>query len=295
MWQKIDDFTHRRAVLSALLISLFMIATLHIWAIFWFVATNLSTPIYFALNNFGALMLSLFAILLMKKLYVFDANDFKFFNIHNFAWNLMLGWLGILFGFFGWFVIVAVHLYSYPDVGLFSVGGLNHLVILLNSIATWGLFTEIPFRCLVLKILLRKFAGTKRGILAACVISSALFGLLNLVGNMHFNFWTIVNYLVFSLFIGIYLSMLFLRTRALWVPIIVFGFMNYLSHMASFLTTGSLYIEQTPTYNAAEVAGTALYFSPFAIAGLIMLLKVKPKAPDDLHNLDKALQDEIIE
>ena len=174
MWQKINNFVRMHTVLSVLLLMvLFILLTTAVGLpilIGGIVEETIGMPIYIAYQ----LVLSVICIFLMKKLQVLDDNDFKFINIGK---GFLLSWVIFLLAA----VQFVLGLTSPPESGFLTPTPLYLITVILYPFIVSGLFEEVLFRGLVLKILLRKTGGTKKGIIGAFIISAALFGVVHSV------------------------------------------------------------------------------------------------------------------
>jgi membrane protein insertase Oxa1/YidC/SpoIIIJ len=77
MWEKINRFVHTRVILSVFLLSAFFISVV---GIFGSLIIDITPSVRLAIFTLGQITLSIMVILLMRKMQVFNIDDFKFKN-----------------------------------------------------------------------------------------------------------------------------------------------------------------------------------------------------------------------
>jgi membrane protease YdiL (CAAX protease family) len=240
-------------------------------------------PSMLAIFTVGQLILSAIVVWLMKKMQVFDIKDFKFREMGK---VVHLAWVGIMFP-------IGVFFYKFvqlPENSLAIPNMFYLVVVILHPLIGTGLLEEVLFRGLVFKILLKKMRHSKKGIINACLISSAFFGIVHIfnlfAGN---NVLSVVETIISAFAFGMFCSAVFLRTRTLWIPILLHGFTN-LSHQIFNAISSPVALYQDslisadisiPKFILENLVGKILYL----IAGIVLLRKVKPgEIADDIVN-----------
>ena len=139
------------------------------------------------------------------------------------------------------------------------------------------------FRGLILKLLLVKMGHTKKGIVNAIVISSVIFGLPHIVNSIAGTLEIAANIgqIIAAIGIGFLYGVLYLRTKNLWVPILLHGFMNLFSgQIFGAIVSDEAMLELTQNQAVADtgllIAYILLATVLALIAGLILLRKIKP-------------------
>ena len=91
-----------------------------------------------------------------------------------------------------------------------------------------GFFEEIIFRVVILLFLLQKLPKTKKGVLLAIIISSAIFGLthiVNLFSGSSLN--NTVLQVGYSFLVGMMWAVMYLKTNNLWLIILLHALYNF--------------------------------------------------------------------
>jgi len=218
------------------------------------------------------IILAAIGILFMRKLQVLDEGDFKFKNVGK---GLLLGWL-----FFVLMIIIVLTNFSNRSEYIIKPEPLFLLIVILFPFST-GLLEEVVFRGVVLKILLRKMGGTKKGIINAFIISAALFAIVHSVHLIWTNPIEVVGDLLFAIAGGMFLGAVYLRTKTLIAPILLHGLNNLSSSIFLAFTS--------PEYTAGEatpedVITMAIIIIPIIIAAFVLLRKVRPEEIAEKEN-----------
>jgi membrane protease YdiL (CAAX protease family) len=269
MRERINKFAHSHIVLSAFLLAVLFILVLTAIGL---VAMEFAEPIHgLALFTVGQLILALIAIWLMRKLHVFDRADFKFKNMGK----------GFLLG---WFFLVAagvnfvLNLIGLPESSFITPNPLTLIVVLLHPFIGTGLFEEVLVRGLILKLLLVTMGHTKRGVINAVVISSVIFGVAHIVNLIQADVLPVTSQIIYATATGILFAALYLRTKTLWVPILLHGLVN----LSSQIFNAFIDFDMLPQNNEAQadiislIINTLLIVIPCVITGFVLLRKVKP-------------------
>ena len=270
MWPKMNHFVRTHAVLSAFLLTvLFMLPIM---------AAGLSLMVGMGqmkgLPIFTACQIGLSAacIFLMRKLEVFDKSDFGFKNVGK---GLLLGWIVYVFAI----IMFAISLSSPPEGGYIAPNPLFLIMVILAPFIGTGLFEETLCRGLVLKTLLQKMGDTKKGMIAACVISAVLFGVAHLANLTWVAPLSVIPQVFFATASGIFLGAIYLRTKTLIAPILLHGINNVFTQILDAFTSPDFISQRdaAASANVMEVAVTTLIIvTLYLIPAFVLLRKVKP-------------------
>jgi len=183
-----------------------------------------------------------------------------------------LGWLNTIFAI----CVFTVTFISLPEGSIVVPRPLDFIIAVLHPFLGTGVFEEVLVRGLILKILLLKMGQTKKGIINACLISSAIFGIAHIVNIIVVGeLLPVITQVVYATFIGVFYAALFLRTKTLWIPILFHGLTNVSTQIFSVLVSPEVMQNQAEPSVIETLLPVAIIF-PFLIAGLILLRKVKP-------------------
>ena len=278
MWEKINNFVQKHTILSVfLLLVIFLLLTM-VTGLLFITGDVVEEEIGMQTFIVSQFVLSVICIFLMKKLQVLDENDFKFINIGK---GFLLGWVIILLAA----VQFVSGLLSPFEGGFLTPTPLYLITVILYPFIVSGLFEEVLFRGLVLKMLLKKMGDTKKGIIGAFAISAALFGIAHSVNLLWEEPLAVFSTIVFATGGGFFLGAIYLRTKTLIAPILLHGILN-LSGMIwwAFTTEGPT---STSATTLADFAVTFLIaVLPLVIASYVLLRKVEPRElPENNHSL----------
>jgi len=273
MWKKVNDWTQRHVCLAAFLFTVVLFAPLGLIDVLTGDMAQSDFPVYAVIFGTGQLALTLIIIWLVRKLNVFSTSVFMFKEMGK---GFLLAWVGILFAI----VVFLMSFLQLPENSMI-VPAPFPLVASVFATLTTGVFEETLVRCLVLGILLRVMSSTKKGILAACVISSIFFGLAHLV-----NIWSVgavlpaVVQVINATALGLFFAALFLRTGTLWIPIFVHALINLASTIFNAIISPDVLRQMSQTQDESNIIGSiigvAVIALPFLATGLILLRKVSP-------------------
>ena len=286
MWEKINKFVHSHTVLSTLLLVVLFNGLLTIFSV-TAIPDSMEVSLQLAIFTIGQLVLSAIAIWLMRKLQVFNINDFKFKGVGK---GFLLGWVAIVY------VIISflVSFLELPANSLVAPNMLYLLIVFVHLLLGTGVLEEVLFRGLILKTLLKKMGQSKKGIINACFISAAFFGIGHIVNIFNIadkssigSYLPITSQLVCATAFGVFCVALFLRTKTLWVPILLHTLANLPAYIIDAITSPGDILQITETMVEIDIprlifVDTLLVSLPFLIAGLVLLRKVKP---DDIADL----------
>jgi len=265
MLGKINHFVRRYAILSAFLLMAFFTLLLMPGGLLFMTNPIIDPKIGMSVFTAYQIFLAVLGILFMRKLQVIDEGDFKFKNVGK---GLLLGWLVYVL-----MAIIVLTSFSNRSAYFIKPEPLFLLTVIAFPFST-GLFEEVIFRGLALKILLKKMGGTKKGLINAFILSAVFF---SAVHSIHL-IWTtpveVATDLVFAIAGGMLLGAIFLRTKTLVAPIALHGLLN--------LSGGIFDAFTSPEYIAAgasfdDVIIMLIVAIPLIITAFVLLRKVKPE------------------
>ena len=185
-------------------------------------------------------------------------------------------------------LIIAVN--NFPILGLKNgtvtvTAEMPRVLLFTMAVIGIGLFEEIAFRGVVFPTLLRRILETLRrkesenpriptetkAFLLSIVLTSAVFGLVHLlnlfVGGSPGAVFLQIGY---SFLIGGMCAIVLLKTRCIWIPVLIHAVYDFGGLMFRYLCVGQLW--DTPTVILTTVLGilAGIYF-------IILLLRVKPE------------------
>jgi len=278
MWKRINKFVRAHTVLSAFLLTVFF-ALLTMTGGLLFILGNIveeitGIQIYIAWQ----LVLSVIGIWFMKKLQVIDEGDFKFKNIGK---GFLLSWVILLLAA----VMFVLGLISPPESGFLTPSLLYLITVIIYPFIVSGLFEEVVFRGILLKILLKKMGGTKKGIISAFIISAVVFGAAHSVHIIWKNPLELVGDIIFPIAGGMFLGAIYLRTKTLIAPILIHGLFNlFAGGMIWWAFTSKGPVSSVET-TLADVITVLIVTLPIVITAFVLLRKVKP---DEITAWEKA-------
>ena len=267
--EKINRFVRLRAVLSTVLLSVLFISAVTIFGIS---ILDMTPSVRLAVFTCGQLILSGAIIWLMRKLEVFDINDFSFKGIGK---GLLMAWFGIVYIAVSFFVVF----FQIPENSFIRPNVFYLLIVILHPVIGTGLFEEVLYRGLVLKILLKKGGDSKAGIIKACVVSSALFGFLH-IGNILAGAPVLetITQMISATAVGLFSAVIFVRTRKLWIPILFHGLLNVSVQIFNAIVSPDVLMQNVDIQPGINIIGfiinTLFVTLPILIAGLVLLRKV---------------------
>ena len=153
---------------------------------------------------------------------------------------------------------------------------LTLLIVVLHPLIGTAVLEEVLVRGLLLKLLLTKMGGTQKGIVNACLIASLIFGLAHIVNLTHMGVASVIPQIMYATAIGLFFAALYLRTKRLWVPILLHGLFNLATQIFDAITLPSAIQSQSDTNLIGAIIGACVVAFPFLLAGGILLRKVEP-------------------
>ncbi|MCL2343950.1 MAG: CPBP family intramembrane metalloprotease [Firmicutes bacterium] len=273
MWEKINKFVYSQTVLSVFLLSAVLISAI---AVFGFFIIGMTPAARLAVYGAAQIILSGIVVWLMRKLGVFDADDFRCKGTGK---KLLLAWFGVVYIIVSFFISFM----QIPTNGFITPNIAYLIVVILQSFVGTALFEELLFRGLVLKLLLRKMGRAKKGIICACVISSVFFGLSH-ISNIFAGapVLSTVSQIICAMGVGLFCAAIFVRTGKLWIPILFHGLLDLSAQIFNAIAVVSPDTVSQNTFNPAAaniisfILLTLFTTLPVLIAALILLRKVEP-------------------
>jgi membrane protease YdiL (CAAX protease family) len=274
MLKKINLFINSHIVLSAFLFVLFFVSIYTLFFLFTAESMQQVTVLsmgYVAVFSIWQLFISVIVIYVMRKTGVFNINDFKFKGLGK---GFILAWFCVLLSI-ATFIMLFIQL---PDNSLI-VPNILHISTLIMHTLCIGIFEETLIRGLTLNLLLKKMGSSKKGILVACVIYSVFFGIAHITNFMlGDSLLEVVGRIFSTTALGLYFAVLYLRTKTLWVPILVHMLVNLSSYIFNAIVSNDVLeqMAQAPENIWGNIINRLLLTVVFLIAGFILLKKVKP-------------------
>lgn len=176
-------------------------------------------------------------------------------------------------GFF--FCLLAFSLMEYLYISvwnpLLDICPVGEMVIFFAGVLLTGIAEEIIFRGVILNLLLDRFGSTSRGIWAAVLIESMMFGLVHLTNafggvNPEAAFWQAVN----AAFMGILFSAVYVRSNNIWMPIILHTLNNFAAGFSSIIWSQGTYLD-----DLNEIGFSGAAYLVMLIPAIILLRKRK--------------------
>jgi len=140
---------------------------------------------------------------------------------------------------------------------------LSQIVIFAITMAEIGMAEEFIFRGIILNLFLDKFHKTQKGIYASIAASSIIFGMAHMT-NM-FSGVTIKGALVQAsgaVVLGALLAAIYIRTKNIWVVVIIHAFNDFSSLIGSGLFGTNSVVSQINTYGYIKLIGCLIYLIP---------------------------------
>ncbi|WP_035294366.1 CPBP family intramembrane glutamic endopeptidase [Clostridium sp. KNHs214] len=149
---------------------------------------------------------------------------------------------------------------------------LSQIAIFIATMIGIGISEEFIFRGTILNLLLDKFNKTPRGIYASIIISSVIFGAAHMTNvfsgvSIKSSFIQAVGAAV----LGALIATIYLRTRNIWVVVILHAFMDFSSLIGSGLFGTNSVINQINSYSYVNFISYIIYLIPI----LVLLRKEK--------------------
>ncbi len=178
---------------------------------------------------------------------------------------------GILKGLFvgGFLVVICIlAIISGLAVVLYK-GKVNHLlplpqiVIFVATMAEVGMAEEFIFRGTILNLFIDKFHKTQKGIYVSIALSSIIFGIAHITNI--FGGVSIKSALVQAVgagVLGALLAAIYLRTKNIWVVVILHAFNDFSGLIGSGLFGTNSVVSQINSYSYINLIGVIIYLVP---------------------------------
>lgn len=193
------------------------------------------------------------------------------FQEEHLAKGILLGWLMIIYSVENMYI--AKSQVNWEEALSPQLWDYIFYTIYIISIA---LFEEAIMRGVVLNKMMNKWGHSKLGIYMVAIMSSLIFGLWHLI-NLVDAPWLLVTtgaQVIYAFFIGVFFAAIYLRTKNLWVTIILHAIVDFTGCYGELFDES---IRQNLVEDMALPSGVFLVcrLSIFLIIGLIYLRKVK--------------------
>jgi membrane protease YdiL (CAAX protease family) len=274
MWEKINRFVHTRVILSVFLLSAFFISVV---GTFGSLIVDITPSVRLAIFTLGQITLSIMVIWLMRKMQVFNINDFE---VKSMGKGFLLAWAAIAFPIIN-FLVSFVQL---PENCTITPNIFDLLIVVLHPLIGTGFFEEVLYRGLVLKLLLKKTGSSKKGVINVCIISSIIFGIVHIVNLSVSDILPVISTIILAVPLGLFFAALYLRTKTLLWPILGHALVNLSSQIFDAVIFPDTFLHNTQIKTEMDIPqfiiSTLWAGIPYLIAGLILLRKVKSETSD---------------
>ena len=254
MLQKIRKFTERYAIVSSLLIALLFFLLLNgTDLVFSFLPNSLfwgyAQELFIALYSVG------FVILLGFKSAFKPKGFFKALLSSTVVIAVMFV---SLWDFFG--KATSNPAAEWASAGMIVFGLVQAVVI--------GIREECFFRGAIQSVIAKKYVRSVKGVWLAALIASSIFGIFHLF-NLFTAFKPLVVFMqaISATSTGLFLAAVYLRSRSLWVPILVHALIDVAA------LSGSIFLTQTRAEAVNELSWRALAGMVIYILPTIFLLR----------------------
>ena len=274
MWEKINRIVKSQVILSAFL---FVAIFVSIYAIFPILTAESKqqvselSPGYIAVFSMWQLIMSAMVVWVMRKTDVFNIRDFRFQGLVK---GLLLAWYCILLSI----ITFLVQFMQLPENSVITPNMYHVSAVVLHTLCI-GVFEETLLRGLALKLLLKKMGNSKRGVIVACIVSSAFFGVAHITNIITGDsILQVASQIVSTTALGLYFAALYIRTRTLWVPIFVHMLVNLSTYIIIPIVSNDVLEQaaQAPANIAGNIINRVFLTVVFSVAGLILLRKANP-------------------
>ncbi len=123
-----------------------------------------------------------------------------------------------------------------------------------------GLFEELAFRGVILLMFAEKRRTTRKGLLVSILLTSAVFGLVHLVNIfVGAGIGAVLRQIGYSFLIGAMCSVVLLRTRNLWLCVLLHAIFDFCGSLVPTLGAGKLWNPPTVIFTALLAVATTVY------------------------------------
>ena len=147
-------------------------------------------------------------------------------------WKLGLGKTGFVVGFKKYGVIgilIAIVGFVAFYVGLMPFDSQSVVKVLVEGVIYYvgvAIIEELYVRGLLLNLIEKIFSKSKNKMVISVVLSSAIFGLGHIFGTLGQPLFVIVSKVVWTIGMGIFLGMVYKKTKNLWLPVLFHFLIN---------------------------------------------------------------------
>ena len=283
MSKALKEFIFSHVILSACLLGIFFMSALVIFASLVIGVPQDGLPpgaVDLAIFTLAQLVLTGFILMLMKKIDVFETQDYKVKRIGR---GFLIGWVGIVIPISVFFI----NFTQYDSNSFIKPELVTLIVTALHPFLGTGLFEEVLFRGLILKLLLVKLGCSKKGIIQAAFISSIIFGIVHIVnyivGAAHL--LPTLTQVIFASAGGVFYAAIYLRTRNLLIPIFMHGLFNIAGQIFGAVICRDVLLINAQARGDVSIVNSLIVVLtiglPKLIAGIVLLRKVKPEEKTD--------------
>ena len=267
-WGAVSRFAISHAVFTSCLLA---IASVPVFMLTQRLMSSESLSVRLAAATVLRLLLSVLLICLMHKLRVVSPGSLKYGSIGK---PLLLTCVGIALAIVAAlyvFVMLPANRFLAPEPADFWIASSSQLLGV-------AVYEEVLFRGLILGLLLKKMGLTRQGIIDACLVQSAIFGLWHAVNLYdvarsaeHLDVEVVLPVLsqvFFTAAFALVAAALFLRSGTLWIPILVHGTGNLV------VQTGTAYISRQKMMQFVDdpvTMSTSEFFSSTLLPVLLLV------------------------
>ena len=234
----------------------------------------------------GQLALLFVVLCLVRASHTLTLKDFSW---NGFGKGMLLGWFVLLIS-----ITMLISSIASVPAEYFIVPRFLPLLIAFIHPFTTAFLEEIWMRGLVLNILLRKLGDTRKGVITAVFVSSAIFGfghIFNILDpRTEPNLLYMLGFCLFAMMIGVFYAALYLRTKTLWAPIILHALFNLPNYIGEAVVSpeGLRYLSEQSANDIGGLSNLLVLAiaAPCMIIGLIYLRKYQWERPNGHDSYD---------
>jgi len=140
-----------------------------------------------------------------------------------------------------------------------------------------GFFEEILFRGLALRLMLQRWGKTRRGIYAAVLVTSLLFGPAHLINLIQGRLAPLacLTQVAYALFFGVIFAACVLRNRSIWPMMLMHAAFDFGGSLRELAPGG--WPPGATEISAGDALASVLVTLPLFLYGLFILRKVQPQ------------------
>lgn len=143
---------------------------------------------------------------------------------------------------------------------------LSQIVIFAITMLEIGIAEEFIFRGIILNLLIDKFHKTEKGIYASIAVSSIIFGIAHITNIFSgVSIKGAVVQAVGAAVLGALLAAIYIRTKNIWVVVIIHAFNDFSSLIGSGLFGTNSVVSQINSYSYAKLIVCLVYLVPVFI------------------------------